>query len=85
MALPFENAGVGVAALGSMTAALKAQRTLAAAGLALNVVSLSPSDTRRGCAYGVEYPLTSESEVRAVLSRAHIPVSQYIKKGGGRL
>ena len=85
MLLPHETAGVGVAALGSMTAALKAQRALATAGLALTVVSLSPSDTRRGCAYGVEYPLPLDGKVRAILHSARIPVSQYIKKGGSGL
>lgn len=85
MLLPHESEEVGVAAIGSMTAALKAQRALAAAGLSLHVVSLSPTDTRRGCAYGIEYPLSLAQKARAILHGARIPVSQYLKKGGGKL
>jgi hypothetical protein len=85
MSFPYESTEVGVAALGSMTAALKAQRALTAAGLSLTVVSLSPSDTRRGCAYGVEFPLSLEGRVRTALQDARIPVSQYMRKRGKRL
>ena len=81
----FENDSNGVAAIGSMTAALKAQHALAAAGLHLSVVSLSPGENRRGCAYGIEYPLHLEEKVRTALRAARVPVSQYLRKGGQRL
>ena len=84
MSHPHEE-GVVVAALGSMTVALKAQRALLTAGLEATVVSLSPADTRRGCAYGVEFSAARESDARAALQGAHLSVSQYVRKGGGRL
>lgn len=71
----------GVAAIGSMTAAIKAQRALTAAGISVEIVSLSPGETRRGCAYGIEYPLSQESQIRNALRAARISVSQYLRKG----
>ena len=53
----------GVAAIGSMTAAIKAQRTLAASGIASEVISLSPGETRRGCAYGIEFACSQSNNV----------------------
>lgn len=72
---------VVIAAIGSITAAVKAQRTLLSAGIAAEVVALSPQDTRKGCAYGVEISPSSEISARNVLRTAGISVSQYIKKG----
>ncbi len=70
-----------VAALGPMTAAVKAQRVLLAAGISAEVVALAPEDTRRGCAYGLEFPCSMESKTRVALRAARITVSQYIEKG----
>ena len=75
----------GVAAIGSMTAAIKAQRTLAASGIITEIISISPGETRRGCAYGIEYPLQLDTNVRNVLRAARISVSQYFRKGGSQL
>ena len=69
-----------IAALGSMTAAVKAQRALLALGIKSEVVALSPEDTRRGCAYGVEFPCDRASEVHRSLNAARISVSQYIER-----
>ena len=69
-----------IAAIGSMTAAIKAQRALASSGIGSEVISLSPSDTRRGCAYGLEFSASDEREARAVLRIARIGVSQYLRK-----
>ena len=71
---------VFVAAIGSMTAAVKAQRALLAAGIHAEVIALSPHQTRRGCAYGVEFPHVLEHEARAALRDARVSVSQYIEK-----
>lgn len=70
-----------VAAIGAMTAAIKAQRALAAAGLAAEVIALSPEQTRRGCAYGIEFFEAEERAVRAALAAARIHPSQFISKG----
>ena len=71
-----------IAAVGSMTASIKAERALLAAGITAYVVSLLPEETRRGCAYGVQYPCAFEAQVRAALRDAHLSVSQYLKRGG---
>lgn len=70
-----------VAAIGAMTGAVKAQRALLSVGIAAEVVALSPEQTKRGCAYGVEFPCDRETEVRAALRAARVSVSQYISKG----
>ncbi|MBE6701981.1 MAG: DUF3343 domain-containing protein [Ruminococcaceae bacterium] len=75
----------GIAAIGSMTAAIKVQRLLSAAGLSVSIVSLSPSETKRGCAYGIEYPLSQEAALRNALRIARVRVSQYLQKGGEHL
>lgn len=67
-----------VAAIGSMTAAIKAQRALLSANISAEVIALAPEETRRGCAYGVEFAATSENAARAVFRAARISVSQYI-------
>lgn len=70
-----------VAAVGSMTAVIKAQRALLAANISAEVVALAPEETRRGCAYGVEFAAASENAARAAFRAARISVSQYILKG----
>ena len=82
MPLSYKDGEKGIAAIGSMTAAIKAQRALASAGITAEIVSLSPSETRRGCAYGIEYPLQLESAIRNTLRAVRISVSQYFRKGG---
>ena len=71
------------AATSSLTHCMKAQRLLAASGIACSIVKLDSSLTRRGCAYGIEFSCDEKREVRSLLSRANIPVSQYIDGGGG--
>ena len=69
-----------VGARPSMTVAIKAQRALLAQGLVGEVVSLSGKETKRGCAFGLEFPCEQESAVRAVLRAARVPVSQYFQR-----
>ena len=71
-----------IAVIGSMTAAIKAQRALAGVDVSAHVVSLSPKDSRRGCAYGLEFPAELEGAVRFVLRRDRIPVVEFLQKGG---
>ena len=70
-----------VAAIGAMTAAIKAQRALADEGIAVEVIALSPEQTRRGCAYGIEFLKADERRVRAALAAVHITPSQFFSKG----
>lgn len=80
-----QTATHGIAAIGSMTAAIKAQRALNAAGCHSEIVALSPSQTRRGCAFGIEYPKEIEGTVRRALRAAGIPVSEYLERNGNSL
>ncbi len=74
-----------VAAIGSMTLCLKAQRVLGAAGISARVISLSPEETRRGCAFGVSFPASVQTVAAAQLRHARIPVSEYVTKEIGIL
>ncbi len=71
-----------VAAIGSMTLSIKAQRALLDAGVAARVIALSPRETKRGCAYGVSFACAADRVARAALQQSGIPVSQYLTKDG---
>ena len=73
------------AALESLTYAIKAQRALAEAEIPCEIVKLDASMTRRGCAYGVEFPCSEQRSVRAVMNAENITVTGYINNGGGAL
>lgn len=76
---------VCTAAIGSLTVAMKAHSVLKDAGLESKIVKLDPSMTRRGCAYGIEYPCENHKAVRSAFNAAKISVSSYIKGGGGEM
>jgi glycosyltransferase A (GT-A) superfamily protein (DUF2064 family) len=82
MHLPSDPHPKLIAAIGSMTAAIRAQRALLSANVLAEVVSLLPSQTQRGCAYGVEFSASNAPAVRLALRRARIHVSQYIERNG---
>ncbi|MBQ3063606.1 MAG: DUF3343 domain-containing protein [Clostridia bacterium] len=69
------------AALGPTSAALRAVRALQAVGINAEVVALAPNETKRGCAFGIEFACTDEPRVRATLRAARVSVSQYFKRG----
>lgn len=69
------------AALGAMSAAIRAERILLDAGVSTQVVALERAETKRGCAFGVEFSCAEEARARAALRAARIPVSQFYKKG----
>ena len=73
------------AAIGSLTIAMKAHSMLDNAGLESKIVKLDPSMTKRGCAYGIEYPCEDHKAVRSAFNAAKISVSSYIKGGGGEM
>ena len=78
--MPSDSREKIVAAIGAMTAAIHAQRALQAAGLYAEVVALLPTETKKGCAYGIEIPQRDETAARAVLRQARIRVSQFLRK-----
>ena len=69
------------AALGPMSAAMRAEHILRDAGITTHVIALEPDETKRGCAFGLAYTCTEDARVRAALRAARISVSQYFKKG----
>ena len=80
--MPMTTSQICIAAVGSMTAALKAAQILKGAGVAAEVRALSPNETRKGCAYGVSYPCELSRTVRLSLQAARVSVSQYVRKDG---
>lgn len=70
------------AVIGSMTTALKAQKTLLKASIPSTVVKLDSSVTRRGCAYGLEFDCVQSANVQHTLSTAGIRASRYLSGGG---
>jgi len=64
---------------------MKGQRLLSDVGIASRIVKLDASKTRRGCAYGIEFPCADQRRVRTTLGAAHLPVSEYFSGGGGEL
>lgn len=69
-----------IAAIGSLTLSLKAQRMLQAAGLAAEVLALSREETRQGCAYGVSFPCNVRNQVRNTLAAQRLFPTQYIER-----
>ena len=71
-----------VAAIGSLTLAVKAQNALLSESVRAAVRSLSPGETRGGCAFGVAFSCEEEGKVRAILRREKIGVRQLLRKEG---
>ena len=72
------SGGGCTAHIGSTTLAMKAQRALAAQAIASSVVKVNSSKTRRGCAYGVSFDCSHQSNVKAILTRENIPVKEFL-------
>ena len=81
MRLPTPSPTFEIAAIGSMTGAIKAQRALARMGFSAEIVSLSPGEAKNGCAYGLSFSVAQSIAVRRALRAAGIPVSEYLRKG----
>ena len=69
-----------IAAIGSLTMAMKARGILLSSGMAGEVIALPPEATKRGCAWGVEFDMDKESLARRAFRSAHISVSQYLRR-----
>lgn len=69
--------GICFAELGSLTLAMKAQEALAAAAIPCAVEKAEAAASGRGCAYGIRFSCQQESNVRAVLSAARIPIKRW--------
>ncbi|MBO5715390.1 MAG: DUF3343 domain-containing protein [Clostridia bacterium] len=69
-----------IATISSLNLSIKAQKALAAEKIFCKIVSLDPSMTKKGCAYGIEFSCSEERAVRKILYRAGISPSQFIQK-----
>lgn len=70
-----KSGGTTVASVGSMTAAIGAQRALARAAIRSEIVKMEESTLgrgSRGCSYGVSFPAAQQSNAQATLSSANI-------------
>ena len=79
--MAYTKKGYCVGALGSMTSALKATRALAAHGIFAEVIGLSATETKRGCAYGISFDCDAIDRVRSIFKSNGITVSQYLQRG----
>lgn len=69
-----------IATISSLNLSIKAQKALANERIFCKIVSLDPSTTRRGCAYGIEFACSEERSVKSILRRVGISPSEFIKK-----
>ena len=69
-----------IATISSLNLSIKAQKALANEKIYSKIVSLDPSLTKKGCAYGIEFSCSEERTVRTILRREGIFPSQFIQK-----
>lgn len=75
------TSGGCVAAIGSNTSAIRAQRILAAAGITSSVKKTDRGRKAGGCTYGVSYPCLYGTSVELILKDAGIRVTEYRHDG----
>lgn len=74
-----------IAAISSINICIKGQKALSQNGIFSKIVSLEPSLTKHGCAYGIEFNCTEKGRVRSILQRYGIRPTQYITSNGENL
>ena len=62
----------------SVTYAEKAKRAAHSAGLQGQIVSIDPSITKRGCAYGISLPCRDAADLIRLLDRKKIPYGEML-------
>ena len=60
------------AEIGSVTAAMKAERALSAAAIPCEIIKKEGSSKGRGCVFGIGFSCSQSNNVRAVLRAARI-------------
>ncbi|MCI8611878.1 MAG: DUF3343 domain-containing protein [Clostridiales bacterium] len=70
-----------IAAMKNMTAAIKGRSALESVGIRCAIVSLEPTLTKRGCAYGLSFSCAYLDKVKSVLSSKRISYGEIL---GGR-
>ena len=69
---PYRSGALCRLSAGSMTAAMKSQRTLARNAIRVNVVKISSAENDKGCVYGIEFPCVLSGNIRSALESAGI-------------
>ena len=72
-----------IATITSLNLSIRAQRALSQVGIYSRIVSLDPSVTPKGCAYGIEFPCSEEGTVRALLRKERIHPQKFISDTQG--
>ena len=67
-----------IAAMKNMTAAIKGRSALEAAGIRCVIVSLEPTLTKRGCAYGISFLCEHLDRVKSILSSRRISYGEIL-------
>ncbi len=70
-----------ILAMQSMTYAEKAKRAAASLAIRCEIVSIDPSVTRRGCAYGLTFPCREAERLLASLDKKRIPYGDVLGRG----
>jgi len=65
--------------VGSLTSALKAQKSLSRAAIPATVIKNEPSSNSRGCSYGLGFSCSQLGNVRSVLEHEGIRVKRWIQ------
>lgn len=75
----YRSSSLCTAVLGSMTMALKAQKTLSKYAIRAETVKISRSSANKGCIYGVKFDCALAGNVREVLDDAGIKAEEFLR------
>lgn len=67
-----------IASIKSVTAAEKARRELLRDGIDCSVVSLDPTLTKRGCAWGISFGCYDTADAKRILRNARVAYGELI-------
>lgn len=70
-----------IAALNSLTLAMKAQDALSGGAVFSKIVKLDSDMTKKGCAYGLDIPCGQLSSAKTIFANRKIKIREYIEKG----
>ncbi len=71
-----------IAAINSMTYAVKAQKVLRAKNIAADIIKIDPTLTKRGCAWGVQFECFRTDDVLRFLDSRNIPYGEILGAWG---
>ena len=68
-----------IIAISSVNHAIRSEKHLASKGIQVRIIKLQPTDTKKGCAYGLEVNCKDLKEVQKLLDNAAIPYSEVLR------